>query len=253
MLTEERRAKIVEVLNDRGRVEVKELSRRFRTSEVTIRHDLQQLHNRGLVLRSHGGALRPESAMAESPLKERLRSHPDEKRRIGEAAAALVNEGETIILDSGSTTHSIARHIRGKQGLKVITNGVNIAMELLGARSIQLIQLGGVLREDSVSVVGHFAEEMLAQFSADKLFIGAFACHPEFGLSAPNLDEARVNQAMLKIARQKILVADSSKFLKSSLIRVAPVSAINCVVTDRGLPDDVAGQLREMGLEVILA
>jgi DeoR family transcriptional regulator, aga operon transcriptional repressor len=252
MLTEERRSKIVEVLNDKGRVEVKELSKRFRTSEVTIRHDLQQLHNRGLVLRSHGGALRPESAMAESPLKERLRSHPDEKRRIGECAAGLVREGETVILDSGSTTHSIARYLRGKQGLKVITNGVNISMELLGARGIQLIQLGGVLREDSVSVVGHFAEEMLAQFSADKVFIGAYACHPEFGLSAPNPDEARVNQAMMKIAREKILVADSSKFAKSSLIRVAPLSGINTVVTDRGLPDSFAEKLREMGIQLLL-
>ena len=190
--------------------------------------------------------------MAESPLKERLRSHPDEKRRIGECAAGLVREGETVILDSGSTTHSIARYLRGKQGLKVITNGVNISMELLGARGIQLIQLGGVLREDSVSVVGHFAEEMLAQFSADKVFIGAFACHPEFGLSAPNPDEARVNQAMMKIAREKILVADSSKFAKSSLIRVAPLTSINTVVTDRGLPDSFAEKLREMGIQLLL-
>jgi DeoR family transcriptional regulator of aga operon len=252
MLAEERRTKILNLLREHGRVRVKDLSQRFNTSEVTIRNDLKALHQRGLVHKAHGGAVPPEIISVELSLQERFRSHTEEKRRIGAAAAALINDGETVILDSGSTTQEIARRIKGKQNLQVITNGINIAMELVGVRGIQVILLGGVLRDNSFSIVGHFAEDMLEHLSADKLFIAADGCDLDFGLSTPNLEESRVNQAMVRIAREKILVADSSKFGRCSLSRIASLLEVNKVVTDDKLPDKFQREIRARGLELIL-
>lgn len=220
----------------------------FSTSEVTIRNDLRDLDTRGLLQRAYGGALVPESAIMESSLQERFQAHTEEKRRIGAAAAALINEGETIILDSGTTTQEIARAIKGKQGLRIITNGVNVAMELLGIKGIQLVILGGILRDDSVSVVGRYAEEMLKEFSADKAFIGAAGVDADFGLSTPNPEEALVTQAMIRIARERILVADSSKFGKRALSRIVPIGYMGTVITDSGLPETTAAELRAHGI-----
>jgi DeoR family transcriptional regulator of aga operon len=178
--------------------------------------------------------------------------HADEKRRIGAAAAALVKDGDSIILDSGTTTQQIAKQIKGKKELTVITNGLNIALELLGSKGVQLILLGGMVRENSFSAVGHFAEEMLGQLSANKLFLAVDAFDLEFGLTTPNLEESKVNQAMVRVAREVILVADSSKFGKRSLSRIVPLGQINKIVTDDALPEDSRAELRARGIELIL-
>lgn len=252
LLSEERRMQIVQLARRNGRVLVRELSKRFNTSTVTIRNDLNDLHRRGFIVRSRGGAVHNESATSESSLSERLRTNAAEKRRIGLAAAAMVNDGETIILDSGTTTQEIARNLKGKKGLQVITNGVNVAMELLGVQGIQLIIVGGILRADSVSVVGSFAENMLKQLSADRLFLGAASCDPEFGPSTPKIEESLVNQAMVKIAREVVLVVDSTKFNKRSMSRIAPLSSIHKVITDRKISPEIEEQLRNSGCEIIL-
>src|ERR1035437_1376758 len=153
-----------------------------------------KLQRRGLLMRSRGGAVHYEVSSFESTLTERSQTQAAEKRRIGVAAAAMVRDGKIIILDSGTTTQEVARNLKGKQGLQVITNGVNVAMELLGVQGIQLVIVGGILRADSVSVVGGFAENMLQHLSADRLFLGAAACDPDFGPSTPNLEESLVNQ-----------------------------------------------------------
>jgi DeoR family transcriptional regulator of aga operon len=242
MLNLERRTKILELLEKHGQVAVIDLSRRFKTSEVTIRNDLKDLHERGLA--------RPVSM--DPSLKIKAEMHADDKRRIGAAAAALVNDGDSIILDSGTTTQQIARQIKTKKDLKVITNGLNIAMELFGAKDIQLIFLGGVIRQNSLSAVGHFAEDILAQLSADKLFLAVDACDIEFGLSTPNVEESQVNQAMARIAKEKILVADSSKFGKRSLSRIVPLSDIDIIITDRALPQETQTELRARELKLVL-
>jgi DeoR family transcriptional regulator of aga operon len=252
LMSEERRLRIVQLVRERGRVLVQELSERFSTSAVTIRSDLNELHKRGLLLRSRGGAVNYDVANSESPLMERLQAQSGEKQRIGAAAAAMVNHGETIILDSGTTTQEIARNLKGKKGLQVITNGVNVAMELLGVQGIQLVIVGGILRADSVSVVGGFAENMLQHLSADRLFLGAAACDPEFGPSTPNLEESRVNQTMVQISREVVLVVDSTKFSKRSMSRIAPFSGIHKVITDKNLSADVESQLRAAGCELVL-
>jgi DeoR/GlpR family transcriptional regulator of sugar metabolism len=252
MLSEERRTKIVHLIRQNGKVRVKDLSKEFKISEVTIRNDLKELESRGLVQRAHGGALPPDTIIVEPSLHERIRSHAEEKKRIGAAAVELIEDGDSIILDSGSTTLEIAKRLKGKRNIKVITNGVYIAMELLGVQGVQLILLGGLLRENSFSVVGHFAESMLEHLSADKLFIAADGCDMDFGLSTPNLEESQVNQVMVRIARQKILVADSSKFGRRSLSRIVSLLEMDKVITDRALSDKFRTELVSKGIDVTL-
>jgi len=252
MLNIERRTKILELLERRGQITVGDLSRRFKTSEVTIRNDLKALHDRGLVRRAHGGAVKVTTVSMDPSLKIKAELHADEKRRIGAAAAEMINDGDSVILDSGTTTQQIARLIKHKKDLKVITNGLNIAMELFGAKDIQLIFLGGVIRQNSLSAVGHFAEDILDQLSADKVFLAVDACDLDFGLSTPNVEESQVNQAMARIAKERILVADSSKFGKRSLSRIVSLSDIDVIVTDRALPAEIQTELRAHELTLVL-
>jgi DeoR family transcriptional regulator of aga operon len=252
VLNEERRTSILQLVQEHGKVRVKDLSQRFDTSEATIRSDLRKLHVRGLLQRAHGGAVKSETISVDPSLHEKSKLHADEKRRIGEAAAALINDGETIILDSGTTTQQVAKHIKGKKNLQVITNGINVAMELLSVQGLQLILLGGMVRENSFSIVGHFAEDMLNHLSADKLFIGVDACDINYGLTTPNLEESQVNQAMVHMAKEKILVADSSKFGKRSLSRIVSVFEMDKVITDHGLPESIQSELRAKGVDLIL-
>src|SRR6202046_1192473 len=252
MMAEERRTQILQIVRSTGRVRVNGLARRFNTSAVTIRSDLNELHQRGLVLRSHGGAVLPETILRESPVHERLKTHSDEKRRIGAMAATLIDNGDTIILDSGTTTLEIARQIKKKAGLQVITNGVNIAAELVDARDVQVFIVGGTVRGESASISGHFAEQMLEQFSADKLFLSGAGCDLDFGVSGANLEETMVNRAMIRIAREIILVADSSKFSKRSMSRIALFSQIDTVISDTSLEEEVQEKLRAIGCNLIL-
>jgi DeoR family transcriptional regulator of aga operon len=252
MMADERRTQILQTVRRAGRVRVNELASRFSTSAVTIRNDLNELHQRGLVLRSHGGAVLPDKILRESPVRERLKAYSDEKRRIGAMAATLINDGETVILDSGTTTLEIARQIKKKQGLQIITNGVNIAAELLDARDAQVFIVGGTVRGESASISGRFTEEMFDQFSADKLFLGGSGCDLDFGVSGANLEETMVNRAMLRISREIILVADASKFSRRSMSRIAPFTEIDTVISDTSLGEEIQVKLRAQGCNLIL-
>ena len=252
MMADERRTEILQIVRSAGRVRVNVLARRFNTSAVTIRNDLNELQQRGLVLRSHGGAVLPDKILRESPVDERLKAYSDEKRRIGAMAASMINDGDTIILDSGTTTLEIARQIKRKQGLQIITNGVNIAAELLDARNVQLFIVGGTVRGESASICGRFTEEMFDQFSADKLFLSGAGCDLDFGVSGANLEETMVNRAMLRISREIILVADSSKFSKRSMTRIAPFAEIDTVISDTGLNEETQAKLRALGCNLFL-
>lgn len=253
MMAEERRIQIIQILRKAGRVKVNELASQFNTSAVTIRNDLNDLAQRGLVQRSHGGAMLPDAILRESPVQERLKAHADEKCRIGAIAATMIHDSETIILDSGTTTLEIARKIKNKKGLHIITNGINIAAELLDARDCEVFIVGGTVRGESASISGRFAEEMFDQFSADKLFLSGAGCDLEFGVSGANLEETMVNRAMLRIAREIILVADASKFSRRSMSRIAPFSEIDTVISDKSLSEDIQTKLRSSGCNLILA
>jgi DeoR family transcriptional regulator of aga operon len=250
MLSEERQREILEIVNRDGRVLVIDLARQFHTSQVTIRKDLEILHTKGRVHRTHGGALPArESALEDPTLREKEKLHRKEKLRIAAAAARMVAEGQVVILDSGTTTTAIARALRNFQNLTIITNAVNIAAELSGS-ALEVILTGGSLRKNSFSLVGPIAEETLHRLNADILFLGVDGFDVQYGLSTPNLLEAKVNRAMIEISKTSVAVCDSSKFGKRSLSLIAPPSSLHQVITDSGIPRAELTALKKSGLEV---
>lgn len=252
LLNEERRRAILDLLQREKRVLVGDLAQQFQTSQVTIRKDLEELHVRGLIQRTHGGALPAREGALEDPtLLEKERLHRKEKLRIAAAAARLVSEGQVVILDSGTTTTEIARALRHLKNLTVITNGVNIAAELAGS-SIEVILTGGVVRKNSFSLVGPIAEETLRRLSADIFFLGVDGFDVRFGLSTPNLPEAKVNRIMTEIAKRTVAVCDSSKFGRRSLSLIVPPSSLQQVITDKGIPKGDLQVLKKLGIEVTL-
>jgi DeoR family transcriptional regulator, aga operon transcriptional repressor len=252
VLNEERRRAILDLLTNQGRVLVTELSRHFETSQVTIRKDLEILHSRGLVHRTHGGALPAREGALEDPtLREKEKLHRQEKMRIAENAAMKVKEGQVVILDSGTTTTTIARALRNFKNLTIITNAVNIAAELAGT-AVEVILTGGTVRKNSFSLVGPIAEETLHRLTADLLFLGVDGFDVHYGLSTPNLLEAKVNRVMVEISKKIVAVCDSSKFGRRSLSLIAPVSMLHEVITDRGLSKTDLRALKQAGVEVTL-
>jgi DeoR family transcriptional regulator, aga operon transcriptional repressor len=252
VLNEERRRSILEMLNREGRVLVADLARHFRTSQVTIRKDLEILHSQGRAHRTHGGALPAQASALEDPtLNQKEKLHRKEKLQIATAAARVVKEDQVVILDSGTTTTAIARALRAHQNLTVITNAVNIAAELAGS-AFEVILTGGTLRKNSFSLVGPIAEETLHRLNADILFLGVDGFDVHYGLSTPNLLEAKVNRAMMEVARLTIAVCDSSKFGRRSLSAIAPVSAVHQVITDHGIAKSDLAALKKAGIHVVL-
>jgi DeoR family transcriptional regulator of aga operon len=252
VLNEERRRAIREILNRDGRVLVTGMARYFGTSHVTIRKDLDILHVHGLVHRTHGGALPArERALEDASLSEKEKLHRREKLHIAAAAVRLVKEDQVVILDSGTTTTAIARALRNFRNLTIVTNAVNIAAELSGANA-EVILTGGTLRKNSFSLVGPIAEEMLGRLNADILFLGVDGFDVKYGLSTPNLQEAKVNRVMVEVAKRTVVVCDSSKFGRRSLSRIVLPSALQEVITDRGIPMSDLRALKKAGIEVIL-
>jgi len=252
VLNEERRRAILEIVNREGRALVQDLAPRFSTSQVTIRKDLEILHSHGRVHRTHGGALPVRAGVMLDPsLREKEKLHRKEKQRIAAAAARLVKEGQSVVLDSGTTTTVIARALRDFRRLTVITNAVNIAADLAGT-DVEVILTGGILRENSFSLVGPLAEDTLRHLSADILFLGVDGFDVHFGLTTPNMLEARVNRVMVKIARRTVAVCDSSKFGRRSLALIAPPSAIHQAITDSRIPKPDLKALKEAGVDVII-
>jgi DeoR family transcriptional regulator, aga operon transcriptional repressor len=252
MLNEERRRAILEILNREGRVFVKELSKQFQTSQVTIRKDLESLHEQNHLHRTHGGALPcREGALEDPTLREKEQLHRKEKLHIAAMAARMVNEGQVIILDSGTTTTAIARALRVFKNLTVVTNAVNIAAELAGT-SIEVILTGGTLRKNSFSLVGPIAEETLRRLNADILFLGVDGFDVRHGLSTPNLLESKVNRVMVEVAKRTVGVCDSSKFGRRSLSLIVPPSAVHQIITDRAIAKSDLRTLKKSGIEVTL-
>jgi DeoR family transcriptional regulator, aga operon transcriptional repressor len=252
VLNEERRRAILETLELDGRLLVADLARRFRTSQVTIRKDLELLHQQRQLHRTHGGALPArERALDDPTLREKEQLHRREKLLIAAAAVRMVREGQVVVLDSGTTTTAIARGLRDFQNLTVVTNAVNIAAELAGT-SIDVILTGGTLRKNSFSLVGPMAEETLRHLNADLLFLGVDGFDVRYGLTTPNLLEAQVNRVMIEVARRVVVVCDSSKFGRRSLTLIAPTSTIHEVITDRRIPKPDLRTLKKAGAEVTL-
>jgi DeoR family transcriptional regulator of aga operon len=252
MLSEERRREILEMLHTEGRVLVGALAGKFRTSQITIRKDLEFLQHEGQLERTHGGALPVKTgALRDRSIQEKEQMHRREKLRIAEAAVHMIRQGQVIILDSGTTTTAIARLVRNIKNLTVITNATNIAAELADS-SVEVILTGGVLRKNSFSLVGPLAEESLKKLSADLLFLAVDGFDVRYGLTTPNVLEARVNRVMAESARRVVVVCDSSKFGQRSLSLIMPTGSVHETITDKRIPKKDLKVLREADVEVKL-
>ncbi len=248
----ERHALILKHLHAEGKVLVTELSNLLQVSEVTVRSDLDQLSRKGLILRTHGGAVKSDLLVQDAPIFEKTKKHKSDKEHIAIAAAALVNDGETITIDSGSTTWELAKHLKPKRNLTIITNSLPIARELSLVPNLVVIVAGGSVRRESLSIVGPHTEALLREHFADKLFLGVDGFDVQSGLTTPNLDEARVNRLMIDMAREVIVVTDSSKFGRRSMCLIVPTKRIHKVITDAGIPQTDLETLQAMGIEVIV-
>jgi DeoR family transcriptional regulator of aga operon len=252
MLIEERRQHILALIQSQGRVLVGNLSSSLGISQITIRKDLDHLQAKGLVQRTHGGALPASSgAMFDPTLQEKQKQHSREKQHIAAAAVKLIQEGQCVMLDSGTTTTAVAHALRRFTHLTIITNAINIAADLAGT-DFDVILTGGTLRRNSFSLVGPLAEDVLEEMHADILFLGVDGFDLEIGLTTPNVLESRVNRAMVKAARRVVVVCDSTKFNRRSLSRIVPPSAIHCIITDQQLDPRDAETLRNQNIELIL-
>lgn len=251
-LKEERQNQIKALVDEQGQVVVPELSIYFNVSEATIRRDLEELDQQGLVRRAHGGAVRILKAPKEPPILQRIGDYPEEKARIGSAAVSLINSGETIFLGSGTTVIEVARSLPADIRLTVITNSLPVVNELAHHRDIELIVIGGMLRKSEQSLIGHVAEQAVREFRADRAFLGMHAIDTGCGFTNDYLPEITTDRAILGIALQVVILADHSKFGRVSSMLVAPVTAANVIITDKAAPQKVIDELREKGIQVIL-
>lgn len=253
MLREERKRKISQFIKENKKATVAELSKLFGVSESTIRRDLEELDEQGVIQRAHGGAVVVERAAPEPPIIQRMAENEEEKRRIGRAAAELVRDGETIFLGSGTTTMEVARNLVDRNNLTVITNALNIANLFAGKSNITVIVVGGLLRHSELSMIGHITEQVLKELHADKVIMGMRAISAQDGLTNDYLPETMTDRAIINLAPEVIVVADHSKFGKVSTALVAPISSIHKIVTDSGAPAEQVEALRQAGVEVIIA
>lgn len=252
--TVERRKKILNMLEMNGQVFVHELSELFDVSEVTIRNDLELFESKGLLIRSRGGAMIVENTVGmDFRLSDKDKINYPEKIRIGKKASELINSGETIILDSGTTTMEIAKNLSPNISLNVITNALNIANELVKGSNINIIVPGGTLRKNSHSLVGPLAEKSMRHFYVDKVFLGVDGFDVHEGAFTPNIEEASLNQIMIEIAKEVILVADSSKFKRRSLAFICPPNKIDIVITDDKLSPEDKKWLHDQDIQLIIA
>lgn len=250
----ERRREILKRLKSQGQVFIDELSHDFSVSEVTIRNDLEQLEKKHLLIRVRGGAIQADSSVGlDIHISKKNKLHFQEKARIGKTAADLIKDFETIIIDSGTTTFEVAKNLNHLKGLTVISNALNIITHLANNGDIHLIVPGGYLRPNSLSLVGPLAEKNFQNLFVDKLIMGVDGIIASQGIYTPNLEEAYLNELMIKNAKEVIVVTDSSKFQRRSLAFICSTDKINLIVTDEGILAEDRKKLEDMGVKVLIA
>jgi DeoR/GlpR family transcriptional regulator of sugar metabolism len=256
MFGSERRRRIAELVELQERASVAELASRFQVSEVTIRKDLVRLEAQRVLTRVHGGAIladdggRHAGDDAEPAFQLRERLQQAEKSAIGAAAARLIEDGDSIAMDASTTALQVARHLRGKRDLTVITNGMRIATELAGQPGVTILLLGGRLRWEACSLVGTWGEPMLGRVNVQKAVVGAVGLTLEHGLTDVTEDEAEVKRAMVVAAQKVVAVIDHTKWGRVALSTFCPIDRVHLVITDARAPGAMVAEVRARGIEV---
>lgn len=249
---EERRQAILDLVNRQGRVAVVDLSRQFDVSEVTIRADLQALADRGLIKRTHGGAIPSGLGLPELSLVRRRQQQAEQKDRIAEAAADQVADGEAIFLDSSSTVLAILPFIRQRRDLTIITNSLVVAQEMLGLSHITVVMPGGSLHHDTVSLIDPDGLALLSRYHIAKGFFGAHGITVEDGLTDVSEAEARVKRPLVAMCRRVIGLVDATKWGRTGIASFAMVRDVDKVISDREAPAAMVAAVHEVGVEVTL-
>ncbi len=245
----QRKNLIMQELQQNDSVDVLSLARRLAISKVTVRKDLDELADKGLVVRTHGGAVLAEKQNLVRLISNTITEHTEDKKNICAHALRFVEQGKSIIIDSGSTTVHLAPLV-AKMNLSVITNSILVIQELAAAEAVELLIVGGLLRRPSLAAIGSPARSYLNQIHVDTLFLGASGFSVEQGITCTNLIEADTKQAMIASATKVILLADSSKFGTVSLAKVCNWEDIDLLITDDGLSDEGRLTLEAQGVHV---
>ncbi|MGG1611511.1 DeoR/GlpR family DNA-binding transcription regulator [Paenibacillus phoenicis] len=247
--SEERKRVIMEQLKQEGQVKVPELSHRFTVSEETVRRDLILLEKEGLAKRVYGGAVLPKLTSYEPPYLQRQKDKAEEKERIGRAAAELIESGDTIAIDIGTTTLEMAKAIAGRERLTILTNSLAVAYHLMeslngGRFSGKIFVVGGELNPEQQSLSGTIGEHILSQFRVDKAFISIGGISLERGISDYDVDETGMSRRMIEAASRTIVLADASKLGKEAFVEIAPLSQVHAIVSDAAAPKEWLQKLR---------
>ncbi len=253
MLANQRRDKILELLKEDGSAKVIKLAKIFKVSEVTIRQDLEKLESEGFILREHGGAFLKNVEDSVKSFTLLNQDNLEKKKLIGRKAAEIIEAGDSIILDSGSTTTEIARNLIGRNGITVITNALNIAMMLGAEPGIEVIVTGGEFKPPTLSLTGQKAASFFEDIHVDKLFLATAGISLRSGLTYPSLSDIVVKKAMIEAADVTYLVADSTKIGKNAFASLGALSLIDYIITDSFIDPSHLQLFKDNEIEMIIA
>jgi DeoR/GlpR family transcriptional regulator of sugar metabolism len=253
LIKEERLQRILQVIQKDGHATAGDLARSFGVSEITIRRDLIELDTRGVIRRAHGGAIVSTPSAVEPPIIHRIAQEKECKEAIARTAAALINDGESVFIGSGSTTAYVARYLTNHKRLTIVTNALNVSTELATAEEITVVVLGGMMRREELSLIGHIAEQSLREVAFDKVIIGIPAIDLKAGLTNDYLPEVITDRTILNRAREVILVADHTKCGLVASAFVAPLIRVNTLITDSHTSPEFLEGVRAQGVRVIVA
>jgi len=253
LFAEERKKKILDLLKTNDKVTVADLSKFFSVSSATIRNDLKELKNCNLLTRTHGGAMNKSKTSFENDWKNREVINLQEKKLIANAAKLLIEDGDTIILDTGTTTLELAKLLADKRDLNVITNDIEIARCLEEFDNVNIVFMGGIIRKKFHCTIGSIGIDTISEFIVDKAFIATNAFSTVKGAATPNINQADTKKSMISIAHKVIILCDSSKIGKSSFVQFADIQDIDIIVTDKNISEEAKQDLESKQVNVIIA
>ncbi len=247
----ERKKMILDILNAEDKVEVTKLAERLGVSEVTIRRDLSIMEGQGLLAKTYGGAVKLEQTLLETMYRDKAGKMSKEKEAIGKYAAGLVKKGDVIFLDTGTTTTQIARNLKNRTNITVVTNSLLVLSEFRTSRNINIILLGGNYRVGSFDLSGPLAERSIETFRADKAFLGTDGISIDGGVTSGDIYTAKVTELMCRLTNKIIIVADHTKINKNSFSKYADIKDINKLITDKNADSSYLNKISKLGVEVI--
>ena len=246
----ERRDQILRFVTQEGKATVSEFIDKFQVSGATIRRDLEFLERQNLIQRAHGGAMSRSGVLFEPDYSEQKERFLEEKKRIGREASKLVQEGEVIFLEASTTVLQLAKYIRNRRSLTIVTNSLDIVREFDGNKEIDLVLTGGALKRRTHALIGPLTEISLHEVRLDKAFMGISALDVSYGMTMATLEEAQTRKKIHQATNKIIILSDHSKFGKQNFAYIAPVDSIDILITDKGIPKETKRDIEKMGTEV---